>query len=189
MSERVFYSHNSRNNVIAFLALALIVLVAWGIWLTNSYASLARTLPPVVDPAPTTPLVIKDRVPGALNAINAYRESKGLPKLYLDAQLTISAQMKADDLVEHQYWAHYRDGKTPWDFFDAAGYKYDRAGENLARCFSSSQDIVNAWIKSPAHEAVLTGNYNDAGFGVAHNDVDHCDYVVGHFGTRSGVNS
>ena len=124
------------------------------------------------------------RVPGALEAVNTYRAIKGLPALFLDDQLTQSAQAKADDLVLFNYWAHSRQGMTPWDFIHNAQYDYKRAGENLAKCWPDTQSLVQAWIESPTHEAVLNGNYEEVGFGISHNTRDNCDYVVGHFGTR-----
>lgn len=151
---------------------------------THVYSDTAGALPEalaqeVVEPSPEI------AVPGALEAINAYRATKNLPAVHLDAQLNSSAQAKAEDLVARGYFEHFYKGQTPWDFMTAAGFEYVRAGENLAKCYSDGPSVVKAWINSPTHEAILTGDYTVAGLGIAYNAEDHCNYVVGHFGSRS----
>jgi hypothetical protein len=124
-----------------------------------------------------------------LNATNAFRAQNGLAPLALNAQLNNSAQSKAQHMVNNNYWAHNApDGTTPWYFFDAAGYNYIRAGENLAYGFATSQDTVNGWIASPGHRANILGDYQDVGFGF----VDGATYqsgpntvVVAHYGALS----
>lgn len=128
----------------------------------------------------------KVNLPGAWEAVNAYRATQHLPYLALDDQLSNSAQAKADDLVANNYWAHERTGATPWNFITDAGYDYARAGENLAKCYKTIDAVVDAWVASPTHHAVLVGDYQDVGFGIANNPRNGCDYVVGHFGTRQG---
>ena len=121
-----------------------------------------------------------------LNATNSFRAQNGLPPLSMNIQLNSSAQSKAQHMVDNDYWAHTApDGTTPWYFFDAAGYNYSRAGENLAYGFATSQDAVNGWIASPGHRANMLGDYQDVGFGF----VDGANYqggqntvVVAHYG-------
>jgi uncharacterized protein YkwD len=127
-----------------------------------------------------------ERIPGILEAVNGYRSTKHLQPLKLNSKLNKSSQAKAHDLVINQYWSHIApDGTTPWDFMTKAGYDYKTAGENLAKCYGSADAVVDAWIASPTHEAVLVADYDDVGFGSEHNDTDSCDYVVGHFGKDS----
>lgn len=126
----------------------------------------------------------QERVPGLLRQINTYRATHDLPALKLNDELSNSAQAKSDDLVERQYFSHYRDDETPWDYIEEAGYQYVRAGENLAKCYKSPEAIVKAWINSPAHREILLSNYQDAGFGTTTNATG-CAYVTGHFGSRS----
>ncbi|MCO4274283.1 CAP domain-containing protein [Pseudarthrobacter sp. HLT3-5] len=128
-------------------------------------------------------LQLTEPVPGILAAVNEYRSTKHLPPLTMDRKLNSSSQAKAHDLVTNQYWSHTApDGSTAWDFINEASYDYKTAGENLAKCYDSADAVVNAWIASPSHEAVLVADYQDAGFGLQHNDNDNCEYVVGHFG-------
>lgn len=172
------------------LIVAVLLFLAFCFFLVNVYhdvigrADVASQveLPTPAEAQPSA--AIADRLPGVLEQINDYRALKDLPALRLSGMLSNSAQAKADDLVQHNYWAHYRDGKTPWDFISAAGYQYATAGENLAKCFKANSAIVPAWIASPAHEAILRGDYNDVGFGITFNPTTRCYFVVAHFGTK-----
>ncbi|NKY18878.1 CAP domain-containing protein [Tsukamurella spumae] len=119
---------------------------------------------------------------GMTDRINGYRASQGLPELAVDRRLNQSAQAKADEMAREGYWDHNApDGTEPWHFFTEAGYAYDKAGENLSRCFDDGFDVVQAWIKSPVHEEVLTGDYRQVGYRVAEDD-EGCALVVAHFG-------
>ena len=166
------------------LVSCIIFFALFVVGISIAFKSYFKVEPGTVEPAAAItikPQPATVRLPGALEAINAYREKKHLPALVLNDQLTESAQTKADDLVLMNYWAHSRQGMTPWDFLKNAGYQYERAGENLAKCWPDTDALVNAWIDSPTHEAVLTGNYKEVGFGIAHSTRDDCNYVVGHF--------
>jgi Cysteine-rich secretory protein family len=107
-------------------------------------------------------------VPQLLQDTNLAREANGLPPLTLNSELTHAAQMKANDMFAKDYWAHVSpNGTTPWVWIRQAGYNYLYAGENLARGFTTSQDVVNAWMNSPEHRAnMLSPNYTDIGFAV-----------------------
>ena len=103
-----------------------------------------------------------------LAGTNAQRASAGLSTLSISAPLSQAAAAKAQDMFAKGYWAHNSpDGKTPWDFIIGAGYRYSVAGENLAKNFSTSQGVVDAWMASPTHRAnLLKGSYRDVGFAV-----------------------
>lgn len=136
-------------------------------------------------PAPVQPVEAAYPYVGVLEVVNEYRKSMGRAPLRMDDQLVRSAQLKASHMVEFNYWAHTSpSGVTPWSFFKQVGYAYDDAGENLARCFVTPAGVVNGWINSPTHEAILIGDYGDVGFASAYNEADGCRYVVGHFGIR-----
>lgn len=99
---------------------------------------------------------------------NKEREANGANPLVIDSDLSQAAAQKAEDMFRNDYWAHNSpDGKTPWVFIKDSGYNYVHAGENLARGFSSAEDIVAAWMASPNHRAnMLSSNYKDVGFAV-----------------------
>lgn len=123
-----------------------------------------------------------------LSATNASRAENGLAPLTLDDTLNTSAQLKANDMVEKDYWSHVSpDGTQPWYWYDQAGYKYSAAGENLAFGFSNGQEVETAWMNSPAHRENVLGNYENVGFGIA-NSASFQGYentvVVAHYGTK-----
>ena len=99
---------------------------------------------------------------------NQERQSAGLSTLTLNNQLTQAAAGKAEDMMTNNYWAHISPtGITPWQFITNAGYHYTSAGENLARGFTTSADVANAWMASPEHRAnVLSKSYQEVGFAV-----------------------
>lgn len=104
-----------------------------------------------------------------LNQTNKFRQENGLSPLTLNSQLSLAASNKASDMFAKDYWAHIApDGVTPWVFIKNAGYEYLYAGENLARGFSNTSDVVNAWMASPSHrENMLSSNYSEIGFAIS----------------------
>ncbi len=100
--------------------------------------------------------------------VNLQREENNLTDLHYNQELSTAAYNKAQDMFTKNYWAHYSpDGDTPWNFILASGYKYQYAGENLAKNFLFSQDVVNAWMQSPSHrENILRKEFHDVGFAV-----------------------
>ncbi len=120
---------------------------------------------------------------------NTKRQAAGLPTLVMDDQLSLAASLKAKYMLEKNYWAHNApDGTTPWFFFKKVNYDYVYAGENLARGFSSSSDIVNAWMASQTHkDNVLSKNYQEVGFAVLDGKLlgEDTTLVVEMFGSKA----
>ncbi len=121
-----------------------------------------------------------------LAATNESRAANGLGPLSLNSALNSSAQMKAQHMVDNNYWAHVApDGTQPWYFFDAAGYAYSGAGENLAYGFDSSYATNTGWMNSASHRANILGNYVDVGFGIVNGPTyqgSENTVVVAHYG-------
>lgn len=127
---------------------------------------------------------------GLLNATNSARAANGMPALNLDSQLNASAQAKAQDMADKDYWAHVSpDGTEPWYFFTQAGYSYSKAGENLAYGFMTSQATVDGWMNSPSHRANMLDGYYDVGFGIVnapnYQSSGPQTIVVAHYGVRA----
>lgn len=99
---------------------------------------------------------------------NQQRAQSGLAALAISNQLSSAASAKAADMFQNQYWAHVSpSGKEPWDFISASGYSYRVAGENLARDFNHTGDMVQAWMDSPTHRAnIMNGRYTETGLAV-----------------------
>ncbi|MBI5045066.1 MAG: hypothetical protein HZC02_04005 [Candidatus Levybacteria bacterium] len=119
---------------------------------------------------------------------NQKRQDAGLPALVLDGSLTQAAEKKAADMLSKNYWAHIApDGTTPWFFIRSSGYEYLYAGENLARGYTASNDVINAWMESQSHrENMLSSNYSDVGFAIQEGNLtgEETVLVVEEFGRR-----
>lgn len=126
-----------------------------------------------------------------ISLTNEQRLKQGLSPLKNDAQLNQAATSKANDMFAHNYWAHVSPtGVQPWSFFNSVGYGYSYAGENLARDFNVSSDVVTAWMNSPSHrDNVLNSKYEDIGIAVVNGTLDGVEttLVVQEFGTRKGT--
>ena len=96
---------------------------------------------------------------------NKERRMYGLNELTYSAELSSAALAKANNMLSLQYWDHYGpNGETPWQFIRGAGYDYIYAGENLAKGFSTSEGVVEAWMASPSHKAnIVSANYKEIG--------------------------
>lgn len=121
---------------------------------------------------------------------NTERIKKGLNPLNVDSLLTKAALAKASDMMARDYWAHQApDGRQPWEFIKEMGYQYRYAGENLARDFSTSDDVVAGWVNSPSHrENLLSPRYQDIGIAVVEGELNgvKTTLVVQFFGTKIG---
>lgn len=103
-----------------------------------------------------------------LEQTNKKRAEQGLEPLKLNSKLSVAAQKKAQDMFAKNYWAHVSpDNVEPWDFILSEQYDYSYAGENLAKNFENSEEVVEAWYESPSHkENLLNSNYNEVGFAI-----------------------
>jgi uncharacterized protein YkwD len=101
-----------------------------------------------------------------LSATNQQRQSHHISPVKMSPELAEAASLKAQNMLDHQYWAHTSpDGTTPWHWFEKVGYSYAYAGENLAKDFTSVQAVTTAWMNSPEHRAnVLNAHYTQVGF-------------------------
>lgn len=115
-----------------------------------------------------------------LDLTNKERALTSLPPLKLNEKLSKAARSKAADMFAKNYWAHYGpDGETPWDFIMGSGYKYEVAGENLAKNFMFSDGVVEAWMKSPTHkENLLKKDYTDIGFAIVNGKLNGEDTTL-----------
>jgi hypothetical protein len=122
-----------------------------------------------------------------LSDTNAQRTALGLSPLTLNSQLSAAAAQKATDMFAKGYWAHNSPtGSTPWDFISGSGYHYVVAGENLAKNFTTSQAVVDAWMASPTHrDNMVKPSYRDIGFAVVNGKLngEETTLVVQMFGS------
>ena len=110
-------------------------------------------------------------VRGVIDQTNAARTGQSGIALMHSYKLDASAQSKAEDILNKQYFEHTSpDGKQVGDLVKAQGYDYIKVGENLALgSFVSNADVVTAWMNSPGHrENILDTDYTEIGIGVAY---------------------
>jgi len=105
---------------------------------------------------------------------NQERVVLGLQPLKVNNKLVQAAQQKAQDMINKGYFDHISPkGVTPWYWLDKAGYNYLAAGENLAKDFTDSSALHNAWMNSSSHkENILNGKYREIGIAVIEGDIN-----------------
>ena len=101
------------------------------------------------------------------NLINQQRTNNGLSVLKIDNEVQRIARIKAQDMVDNNYFSHNSPTYgSPFDMLNSFKVSYQSAGENIAGN-SSNSDAVTAWMNSSGHKAnILNGNYNYTGIGV-----------------------
>jgi len=101
------------------------------------------------------------------NLINAKRTANGLSSLKIDSEVQRVARIKAQDMVDNNYFSHTSPiYGSPFDMLKSFGISYKAAAENIAGN-STNSGAVNAWMNSSGHKAnILNGNYNYTGIGV-----------------------
>lgn len=99
--------------------------------------------------------------------INKQRTNNGLKALKIDSEVQRVAKIKAQDMVDNNYFAHESPTYgTPFNMLKSFKISYKTAGENIAGN-SSNSGAVTAWMNSSGHKAnILNGNYNYTGIGV-----------------------
>jgi len=160
------------------LALVIMAIVAFSglqtTFITQSERFLAAVLPSVL-----------------VDLANQDRAKEGFATLEPNDKLAQAAQLKANHMAEYSYFAHDApDGTTPWEWFQATGYEYELAGENLAVNFSDSADVERAWMNSPTHrENILEQGFTEIGIATAKGEYegDNSVFVVQMFGRPSAA--
>ncbi|MDX1535553.1 MAG: CAP domain-containing protein [Candidatus Spechtbacterales bacterium] len=124
---------------------------------------------------------------GIVDWTNRWREDLLLPHLATSERLNTSAQLKAEDMAERDYFAHETPtGENVDDFAEEAGYEYILIGENLALGnFKDNKALVQAWMNSPGHrENIVHDGYTEIGIGLTRGVYEGSEvwFAVQHFG-------
>lgn len=111
-----------------------------------------------------------------LLSVNQVRISQNLNPLKINPELEIAALAKARDIINQDYFDHQSpSGLTPWTLIETAGYNYQKAGENLAIDFNTTNEAFRAWMESASHrQNILNPNFKETGIA----------YLVGEFNDR-----
>jgi uncharacterized YkwD family protein len=102
-----------------------------------------------------------------LELVNKARASAGVKPLAFDTELQKVARLKAQDMVEKNYFSHQSPTYgSPFDMMRQFGISFKSAGENIAGN-QTVQGAFNAWMNSEGHKQnILNGNFNYTGIGI-----------------------
>lgn len=111
---------------------------------------------------------------------NASRSQENVAPLTLNVKLNQAAQLKAQDMIADNYFAHTApDGTKPWAFLKEAGYSYQAAGENLAMDFTNAESVHTAFMNSPSHQKnILNSKYTEMGIAIISGKLDGRDTIL-----------
>ena len=153
-----------RPHLIRRYGLLLIISVAIALQFGYNFTKTGSVLGRVVNITPA----------GLLAATNDRRADEGLPSLRKSERLSQAAMLKANDIIQNQYWDHTSpSGVEPWQWIQKTNYTYSEAGENLARDFSTADGTVAGWMASEKHrENMLKPSYSDVGFAVTNGELN-----------------
>ncbi|WP_344596420.1 CAP domain-containing protein [Actinomadura vinacea] len=124
---------------------------------------------PSADPEPTKSGSPGDRAPSGTGAAggagstvpetavalltNKERAKEGCAPLRIDTRLMTAARRHSADMAANDYFDHTsRNGDSPWQRMEAAGYSSPGA-ENIAKGHATAAAVVEGWMKSPGHRA------------------------------------
>lgn len=113
-----------------------------------------------------------------LEEVNNSRTKKGLKPLTLNTALSISAMNRAKEIYESQHWSHTTKEGRKFDALVTNKQDYSLLGENLARKFKKTKNMVKAWSESPNHSKNMYGEFEETGIGT------YGDVTVQFFGKK-----
>ncbi len=111
-----------------------------------------------------------DRVRAEMLArVNAARKKAGAQPLRSNSKLDLAAQKHAEDMLARNYFAHESpEKKTVRERATAAGYDWQRIGENIAEGQFSVDEVMDTWMNSPGHRKnILEPGFRELGVGLA----------------------
>ncbi len=106
-----------------------------------------------------------------LNLINQERSKNGLPTLSSDPEVTRVARIKAQDMIDNDYFSHYSPTYgSPFDMLKQFGVDYQYAGENLAQNTSVDRAHTALMNSSGHRKNILNPNFTHVGLGIKQAD-------------------
>ena len=113
----------------------------------------------------------------AIKLTNAARISSGVRPLSVNASISHMSETRAAEVGG--FFSHTRpDGSRFSTLFTEMGFKYSRAGENIAHGQQTAGDTINAWLDSPPHmQNLLHPDYHHIGIGYVTGNVNSPAWV------------
>jgi uncharacterized protein YkwD len=135
----------------------------WTLLLTNCCFTLLGAGEPA-KPFHQTPDEVK-----LVELTNQERKKMDLPLLKLSPALSKIARSHSENMARQGKMEHVLDDKGPFDRLRDAGYKFMKAGENIASGQGVTlATIMKAWMDSNGHRAnILSPEYTEIGLGIA----------------------
>jgi len=102
-----------------------------------------------------------------LKLVNEARAQNNVPALQIDMELTNVARIKAQDMIDNNYFSHNSPKYgSPFDMMKSFGISYVQAGENIAGN-QNVQKAHEALMNSPGHRKnILNPDYTHIGIGI-----------------------
>ncbi|WP_152392372.1 CAP domain-containing protein [Paenibacillus guangzhouensis] len=106
-----------------------------------------------------------------LRLVNEQRASAGLNALTMDANLSKMALVKAQDMIQNNYFDHNSPTYgSPFDMMKKFGITFNSAGENIAKGQTTPSQVMNDWMNSEGHRAnILGSSFTKIGIGFYNN--------------------
>ena len=122
---------------------------------------------PVLPEAPEQNQIMSALEQAACDLVNQQRIANGLSPLTIDADLSVKARIKSQDMKTNNYFSHNSPTYgSPFQMMKQLGISYRSAGENIAMSYRTAQAVVNAWMSSASHRAnILSDQYTTMGIG------------------------
>jgi uncharacterized protein YkwD len=137
--------------------------------------------PPGPPPPPPDPTTEGAEVVRLINVARA-----GGTLLATNATLNKVAAAHSGVMAGRKILSHLDAGDgDPFARIAAAGYRYANAGETIGEGERTPGEIVDAWLQSPGHRAILLGDFRDVGAAVAR-AADGTPYWTACFGKPAG---
>jgi len=141
---------------------------------TNAPTTTPPTSPPTTEPTATPTPSTAPTGNAALEAevvtiVNTERAKAGCPAVTADDRLTTAARGHSTDMAARGYFSHTTpEGVEFSTRITNAGYRWSRAGENIAKGQPTPAEVMTAWMNSAGHKAnILTCAFKNIGVGVA----------------------
>ncbi len=129
-----------------------------------AYADPQEKPPAKASPAPDLE-ELRDQI---VEAHNEIRIAAKLNSLSFSKKLNAAAQAHALDMAEQHKMSHRGSkGSTLTDRVKAQGYRFRRAGENVATGRYSVERLMKGWMDSPPHKRNILGGFSQIGVGCA----------------------
>jgi uncharacterized protein YkwD len=141
----------------------------------------ASTTPePTTTPSATTEMTIEEMKAEIVRLVNIEREKEGVPELKVSDALMNTAQLKADDMQENNYFSHT---SPTYGTAQAMIKKYVgvTGDENAGQGQTTPEWVMYSWMNSSGHKkAILNTKYSHIGVGIAQSPTNGYYWVL-HF--------